>query len=105
MQRQTIKKVEDTILDAYLGNLEPLTVIEIRETCQLSETIIRRAVKESRLVTRTDKEVVIMSRTSPGRVHQMRVIDAFYPTRQWLAELLKQNRKEYDYWRTERKWR
>jgi len=105
MQQATIKMVEETILDLYVDNGKPLTVMEIREQCKLSETIIRRAVTESQRVSPTNKEVPIMSKASPGRVHQTRSIVAFYPTRQWLIECIKQTRREYDYFRYTSKFR
>jgi len=79
--------------------------MEIREECKLSETIIRRAVNESRLVVLTRKEVPIMSKASPGRVHQTRSIVAFFPTRAWLIEIIKQGRREFDYFRYTSKFR
>jgi len=105
MQRSTIKAVESVILDSYVEHLQPITVMEIRAACKLSETIIRRAVTESPRVTRTHKEVPIMSKASPGRVHQSRTIVAFYPTREWLVEVIKQGRREFDYYRYEKSWR
>lgn len=105
MQARTIKEVEDAILDQYLTVGKALTVKEIREECGKSETIIRRVVYESRRIAITHKEVRIMSRQYPTMVHQHRSVDAFQPTRDWLIEIIKTTRREYDYFRTERKWR
>lgn len=99
MQKATIKAVEDTVLGFFIEYQEPLTVMEIRGQCQLSETIIRKVVSNSRNIRATKKEVPIMSKGSPGRVHQMRSIDAFHPTREWLVEIIKENRREHDYYR------
>ncbi len=105
MQKRTIKAVEDTVRDSYLDNCKPMTVKEIREQCQLSETIIRRVVRDSPRIDVTDKQVRIMSQNYPGHVHQFRRIDAFMPTRAWLVEIIKQTRREYDNYVTGRRGR
>lgn len=97
MHANTIKAVEDTVIGFFIEYQEPLTVMEIRGQCQLSETIIRKVVADSRKLRVTKKAVPIMSKGSPGRVHQMRSIDAFHPTREWLVEIIKESRREFAY--------
>jgi len=104
MQPRTVSAVEDVILVSFLDHQKPLSVREIRDECKLSATIIRKVVNESHKITRTQKEVLIYSRDYPTMIHQRRSVDAFYPTRKWLAELLKQERRELHYIKTERKW-
>jgi len=99
MQPSTIKTVEDTVLGFYLEYQESLTVMEIMGECHMSETIIRKVVTNSSKIRSTKKDVPIMSKKYPGRVHQTRSIDAFHPTREWLCEIIKETRREYDYFR------
>jgi hypothetical protein len=88
MKRATIQKVEDAIVERYCKDATPLTVLEIREECQLSLTIIRKAAIESRRIDTTSKDVAIMSKNYPWLIHQHRAVDAFQPTREWLVEII-----------------
>lgn len=98
-----MKTVEETVLEGYLETGKAMTVKEIVASCDNGETIVRRVLEESRRITRIPVQVPIMSKNYPGIVHQHRTVDAFLPSRLWLAELLKQVRREYHYHRTERK--
>jgi len=98
MKRETIRKVEDSICERYCKDARPLTVVEIREECQLSLTIIRKAAIESPRIDTTSKDVPIMSKNYPGIIHQHRAVDAFHPTRQWLAEIIR-NAERAETWR------
>ncbi len=94
MREKTVKTVEDAILEWYLDNKQALSVPEIRENCQLSETIIRKVLQYSCRIVPTTKDVKIMSKDCPGRVHQWRRVAAFHPTREWLVDIINSTRLE-----------
>ncbi len=101
MLANTIKAVEDTILKSYLKNNQALSVPEIRDSLQgkLGATIIRKVATQSTRIFSTTKDVRIMSKHSPGCVHQWRSVSAFHPTREWLVEIINQTRREFAYHR------
>jgi hypothetical protein len=103
MQIRTMQDVETAVLDGYLETGKAMTVNEIVSRSNRSDTITRRALDESRRITRTQTTVPIMSKNYLGIIHQHRTVDAFLPSRLWLAELLLQSRREHHYDRTERK--
>jgi len=105
VSRVTIAAVERIIFDSYLQDGVPLTVNEIRERSALSASAVRDALSLSRKLSRTRREVVIMSKrfNAANLVHQHREVAAYYPTRDWLREIIGQLRREKHYNDTERK--
>ena len=96
MLPNTIKSVEDTILESYLLNKQAMSVPEIKESLQgkLGDTIIRAVCSQSTRVMLTEKPVKIMSKDCPGLVHQWRRVAAFHPSREWLVEIISKTRDE-----------
>ena len=107
MLANTVKAVEDTILKAYLKNIQALSVPEIRDALQgkLGETIIRKVLSQSTRIFSTTKDVRVMSKDYPGCVHQWRSISAFHPTREWLVEIINKTRLELPHYIYDRKYR
>lgn len=103
----TIKAVEEAILESYLSNKQAQSIPEIHESLQgkLGETIIRKVVWQSTRILPTMKDVRIMSKDCPGRVHQWRSVSAFHPSREWLVELIKQARLELPHHLYDKKFR
>jgi hypothetical protein len=94
---QTIKRVEQTVFDAYLEKGLAQTVNDIAAQSQLSASAIRNALRLTKRLAETTVEVPVMSKVDEGRVHQWREITAYYPTRQWLVEFIAQTRREADH--------
>ena len=102
MKQGTVTSVERSLLSMYLDKQEPRTVKEIATEVRMGETIVRRALRESPKVIITTKDVKIMSRNYPGTLHQHRSVDAFMPSRRFLVEVIKNDRREADWQRYER---
>jgi hypothetical protein len=107
MNTHTLQAVERVVFDAYVEGRQALTVNEIRERTLLSATSVRNAVTTSRKLARTRREVAILSKRFNAKniVHQHREVAAYYPTRDWLVEVIDQLRREKHYNLTERKFR
>jgi hypothetical protein len=99
VKARTIKRVENTVFDEYLQSGLAQTVNDIADKSQLSASAIRQAVRETDRLAATTVEVPVMSKTDVGRVHQWREITAYYPTRQWLVEFIRQTRIDADHYR------
>ena len=105
MLPKTMKTVEDTVLSLYMNTKQPLTVIEIRDECKLSKTVIRTALDDSTKITQTSRYVAIMSKQYPRHVHQHRSVAAWYPTRGWLVDIINQTRLELPHYKYDQKYR
>lgn len=102
MRQGTVTSVENSLLSMYLDKQEPRTAKEIAADSKLGETIVRRALRESVKISFTTKDVKVMSRNYPGVVHQHRSVDAFVPSRRFLVEIIKNDRREAEWQRYER---
>ena len=97
MKPRTIQRVEQAVFDAYLHSGLAQTVNDIGERSNVSATAIRNVLRVTKRLSMTKVEVPVMAKGTPGRVHQYREIAAYYPTRQWLVEVIKTERAEYEH--------
>lgn len=96
-RQQTLKRLQSDVLDEFVTTHQPVTVIKLHEMTGYSKTYLRQVLRRSKQLRRTTWFHRIYSQDDPNHIHQTREVEAYVPSREWLAELFSESRRKLQY--------
>jgi predicted transcriptional regulator len=96
MKEETVLRIENAVIEAYLASGQGMTIPEIAKASGWGETTARKAVRGSEQLELSEKMARITRQD--GALHQYRAVDAYIPTRRWLREEVVRLRQQKDSW-------
>ena len=102
MNTHTNNQVEQVVLDHFLSKHEPCTILTLVECTGLSHTHLRNLARANPHLIQTVGQHKIYSVQEPTQIHQTRKVEAYMPSREWLAYLYADARRRAEYWSTAR---